>query len=145
MANRIKTVEDAVFAYLETLLAGDRGDIGEFPRAAESTTVSHWMFAITGGTEMLLVEKDKQTYAWVMAATFRGIYTSRESAFDDLWTVMDDLPINSTDVASVQRVDASAPPTIARQVVQLENDLASGGDTRIWAVELPLEITFERS
>lgn len=145
MSNRLKTVEEAVFAYLETLLTGDRGDLGEFPRAAEAVDVNHWMFGFTGGSEVFIVEKEKNTFAWTMTAAFRGIYTDRDTALLDLWTVMDNMPLSETEISEIHRVDPISPPTIDRQVVRLENDLTAGGETRVWAVEMMLEITFPRA
>ena len=145
MPNRLTTVETAIFNYINSLLTSSTGAIGELPRAATSTAPRLWSFGFTGGSEALAVEDDKDIYAWDLNAAFRGIYTDREQAMDDLWAVMDDLPWSTTDIASVMRVDPVAPPTILREVVELENDLTSGGDMRVWAVELTLNVTFERS
>jgi len=145
MANRLTTVETAIFNYIDSLLTSSTGSIGELPRAATSTTPRLWSFGFTGGSEALAVGVTENIYAWDLNAAFRGIYTEREQALEDLWTVMDDLPWGTADIASVMRVDPVAPPTILREVVELENDLTVGGDMRVWAVELIVNVTFERA
>lgn len=145
MESRLETVEDAVYAYLQTIVPLASWYLAEFPRAAISTDPRMIMFAMEGGQSAINVTLDEQVYAWSMTAFVRGIYGDRDTSLTDLWAIMDATPLGPEEIASVQRIDVQTPPTITRQVIELENDLTSGGESRVWAFELPLLITFERS
>ena len=145
MADRLYNVEQAIFAHLQTLLPDSDGTVGELPRAATSETPRLWMFGLGGGPEALKVEPNTNIYAWEMNASFTGAYASREDALDDLWLLMDALPLVTSDIPQITRIDPIGPYNIFRQVVRTENDLDTGGEIRIWAIELPLIVTFERT
>ena len=92
---------------------------------------------------MIQVRQSEDTFAHTMDATVRGIYTDREQAQDDLWTLMSGLPWGAAEIPEVQRISQESEPNIQRSVVQLENDLTEGGDVRVWAIEIRLAVTFE--
>jgi len=143
MALRLYNVEQAIQSYIATLLPGSTGYVGELPRAAISETPRMWMFAMDGGSEVIQVRQSEDTFAHTMDATVRGIYTDREQAQDDLWTLMSGLPWGAAEIPEVQRISQESEPNIQRSVVQLENDLTEGGDVRVWAIEIRLAVTFE--
>ena len=143
--SRLKTVEDAVYTYLKTLVPDATTYQDEFPRAAVAFNSRMLMFAMEGGGDVMDVQSTDQLYAWVITGYVRGIYADRDNALTDLWAIMEAMPIDPGTVSEIQRVDVTKPYSISRTVIELENDLSAGGETRFWAWELPLEITFERT
>jgi hypothetical protein len=142
--SRLADVETAIYNHIDGLLT-TTGSIGELPRAADAVDVALWMFALEGGSTVFTVRETESTYAWTMAGYFRGMYKTRATAQTDLWTIMDNLPVSTGDVSEIQRLDAAAPPSIRREIVELDNDLGEGGPLRVWLVEIPFIITFARA
>jgi hypothetical protein len=147
MSNRLTTIETDIFNYInsELELTGT-GSRSEFARAAPQTTVSLWSLQMfTGAENAIAVNRDETIYAWTVPAEFRGLYTSRDTLLGDLWIVMNDLPWETTDIDSIQAVWPITTPVVPRDTFRIENDQSEGGETRVWACTLPLEVVFERS
>lgn len=143
--SRLKTIEDEIYAYLQTLTLTGTANLAELPETASSVTVAEWTFGLSGGDETTQVRSDEDTYAWTIGAYWRGVYSSRDTALADLWKIMDATPLSSGEVSSIQRMSAATMPIIPRESVRIANDLASGGESRVWAVEMTFLVTFERS
>lgn len=123
---KLHDVEQAIVTYLDTGIGGTglggTGYAGEFPRAAVATTVREWMFALDGGAPPVEIPSDDNNFHASMGGMFRGIYTSRQQALDDAWTIITDLPWDANNVTGIERVNYDSPPTILREVINLEKD-----------------------
>jgi hypothetical protein len=143
--------EDRCFQYLlEKLDATEtgnkvRGYKGELPRTllSENKDLAAWYFAIERESELIMVRATEAPLeTWRFSAGFRGLFIERDVAQRTWGNLMDALPIARGTLAGITKFRAMPGTNLRREIMQLDNDLAHGGPTRVWALEVPLEVVF---
>lgn len=142
--------EASCFQYLIGRLAAQENVVGylaEFPRTLpdNATDVQMWMFAMNGAGPVPVIqnrESVKPWSSWTMGAIFRGIFTDRTTAQRVAGRIFDALPVDAGTLNGVARFTIDGMPSLERDVIQLAPDLSTGGETRVWKLEIPMYVVF---
>ena len=143
-----ESAERRCFEYLLSKLGdleGVQGFLGELPRAAlKQSELNMWFFEISGGGEVVRINPDQRPYnCWRQDAAVKGIFTELSLAQRVAGRLRDILPAGPTDqITGVERLDFTAQPILTRDIVELENDLESGGHIRVWRLEYGMDVTY---
>lgn len=131
--------ERGVFDYLLTVTGGVENDtayLAELPKAMPATSgVKVWSFHINGSNE----EQMKPRPFWRFTAMLDGFFTERLEAQRLAGKIMEATPIIEGAITGVRLVRILGW-SLTRGTRALDEDLSQGGDSRMWMLEMQLEV-----
>lgn len=149
--NAWRSAERTLFNWFQSTLLDAELDVQAFspdeglPRTANvvGDNLEMWTFEISGGGEAKRTQTAPMS-CWHMNGMWRGIFDERERAQYIVGLLMENLPVTRATNAllGIEYMTPLENPTITRTVIELANDLTSGGEVRVWVVEYPLDCFF---
>lgn len=82
---------------------------------------------------------------WKLPALFHGIWSDREVAIRAAGVIVANTPIRENSLTGVFRFRMRRAPSIVRAVYKIAADQATGGDVRVWKLEIPMEVIFRKA
>lgn len=149
-------VERNIFNYLNEKLEGTKvtGFQAELPRQVNATKgLKMWTFGMDGGNEVVPIQVKGATWCgWMMDGYIKAVFgefdeekqlKAREDAQRFAGSLLTHLPILSSDeVDGVTKCYKTTMPSFPRDTAIIKNDLAHGGEMRVWTFEISLVVVF---
>ena len=117
----------------------------EAPIHFDPDNTSLWSFEIFGGGEAVRTNTTRVSFpSWKMGARIRGVFADRDKAMEFCGLLWDSLPIANGDdkLSGITYLCMTDHPTIERDTIEKSPDLDTGGEMRVWTVNIPMEVVF---